>query len=144
MLNYCDKNVCSVTKEFVEQTANLYKEYLIKDGEINLYATLFALGFYIDRESYHKGVYKVEDVYVRCLDVPSKVYPTTVYNGNIRRAVKSVKNGYIKFDKHNYHCLKPIYDKYEVLQPFDVSPYVDENLLKDILEIGDWMSYNKE
>lgn len=137
-------NVCSVTKELVLHTANLYKDILIQDGVVNLHATLFALGFYIDKEDYLKGIRVVENVYVRCLDYPSKVYKTTVYNGNIRKAVSSVKNGRIFYDKENYHQLKPFYEKYEILQPFDVRPFVDEKALKDILKIGHWFYYNKE
>ena len=138
-------NLCSVTKELVYEVANMYPDYLISEEKgINIPATLFALGFYIDKGDYLKGVRVVEDVYVRTLQDPEHVYKTKLYTGVIRKAVRSVKGGKIIYKKDQYHFLKPYYEKNSVLQPNTLEKYVCPEDIKVIFKVGEESFYGKE
>ena len=130
-------NLCAVTKELLYDTANAYPDILLGDGgEVKIQATLFTLGFYIDREDYLKGVRIVDNVYIRHPEDACHVYKTTLYTGNIRNAVLGVEEGKIVYDRSQYHHLQPLYNEFEVLQSFDINKHVSKEDLEYILDVG--------
>lgn len=138
---------CSVTKELVHEIAHMFPTEFIKgDGEINLLRVLWSLGFKItSRDEYYlRGVLEVKDVIVRNNKLPSQVYKTDLYNGSIRRKDEGVdKNGKVIYSKKEWHTLKDLYDKMEVLQPSDLFKYFSEDDMMNILNIGERGIYTK-
>ena len=138
-------NLASCTKEFIEAVANIYPEYLIdKDGNVDICATLYLCGFHITNKDYLRGIRITEDAVVRSWKYPYMTYKTTVYSGKCRKAVKGVDSeGKVLYDMNKWHCMKPFYEKCEILQPTNLEAYIDVSTLRNILEIGDMVSYNK-
>ena len=135
---------CSVTKELVYEIANRDKKRFIDgEGHIILPKVLHTLGFKIDEESYYLGFYKTEDVYVRDNSRPYLHYKTTIYNGEVRNQVigKDGK-GNNKYNRTK-HSLGRIYEHVGVLQPTNLSKYVDKARFVDMADVGDQNSYDK-
>lgn len=137
-------NLASVTKEMVAETAKSNPELFVKDGEIDLYTVLYALGFYIDKNDYQKGIRTTEDVIVRNHLQPEFTYITTVYAGKCRRAVKFVRDGKIVYDKNKWHSNKELFEQREVLAPDNIYEYIPKHTMANVLEIGDINFYNKD
>lgn len=135
---------CSVTKELVHEVAHMFPEVFIdKDGQIILLRVLWSLGFKITTadEYYLRGVHQVKGVIIRNNKKPSEVYTTDLYNGTIRREDYGIVGGKVKYSNKNWHPMKDLYDKFEVLQPKDLFKYFTKNDMRGILEIGTNRAY---
>lgn len=136
---------CSVTYELVHEVARMFPDLFINENDdIITLRVLWSLGFDIkpSDEYYLRGVHEVKDVIIRNNKKPSEVYKTSLYNGNIRRAEEGVyKNGKVKYSKKQWHPLKDLYDKFEVLQPKNLLHYFTKEDMMSILDIGTNRAY---
>lgn len=140
---FLDINVplpCSVSKEFVESIAAFDENNLILDGKPILNKVLFILGFDIrnsaeneDSSKVGHGVLTVRNVLIRNPAMPSEVYNTTVYNGQVRNEVEAVVDGIVTFQKNTPHYMVNLYINNEILTTENVSP----ELMQCITTIGD-------
>ncbi len=136
-LEYTEGTTCSVSYGLVHETAQLYPEmFYDKNSEIRIYDVLHYLGFQVNYQMWNKNVSKHENVLIRSNENPLQCYYTDVWRGWVRNAVKEVTpEGKIIYDKHSFHELAKEYSKYEVLQPTNLSDYIDE---EDLLFIDDF------
>lgn len=137
---------CSVSQEFVEFIAAKDEDNLMRNGLPILDKILFILGFDVrlskeqeDRSKVGHGVITLRNVMIRNPSIPSQVYKTTVYNGQVRNEIASVIAGNITYKKNTPHYMQSLYMKTEILTP--------ENLTGDIMScitsIGDKRWYDE-
>lgn len=123
-----------VTKHLVTEIACSDPDvYIDEYNEIRTYKVLEYLGFKVAHSLYNKNIHLEEHTLVRCTDKPYLVYYADVYKGYLRKVKIGECNGKNIYD---YHKLKYMYDKYNVLQPSDLSIYITPEELLDITEIG--------
>jgi hypothetical protein len=137
-------NLAAVTHEMVLETAKKAPELFMKKGVVDIYTVLFFLGLRINQKDYQKGIRTSTGVYVRNHLLPHLLYKTTVYSGKVRNAVECVIDGKIYYNKDEMHELKPLYDKYKVLQPKNIYDYIAKEDMVDVLSIGSVLDYNKK
>ncbi len=136
-LEYTEGTTCSVSYGLVHETAQTMPEvFYDKNSEIRIPSVLHHLGFNIHFKGHNRNFSKHENVLIRSNENPLQCYFTDVYRGWYRNAVKEVTpEGKIIYDKHSFHELANEYNKYEVLQPTNLSDYIDE---EDLLFIDDF------
>ena len=128
---------CAVSKEFVQKVASLAPEMLMNGDNININRTLFLLGFDLSytgdfSNQYGKQCYTVfKDVMIRNPAMPSKVYKTDIYNGQLRNEVDYVVDGKVTY-KNQKHYLERVYMDNEIIT-IDTIP---EDVLTNIVDVG--------
>lgn len=132
---------CSVSHELLLATANKYPNKLIQKGKVNIPATLFMLGFYIDFAKLHNQYSVVKDARIRCKDRPYETYKTTFYNGTVRNEVVSwdMEKRKPVYDKSKLHFMHKLYKEIEVLTVGDIP----EEYCVNINTIGEADQYTK-
>ncbi len=146
-LEHVEQRLTCVTKELVHQTAHTQPDLFIRDGVIQTYFVLYHLGFDIRWKRIDKNVAISENKVVRDQTRPYLTYRTTIYKGLLRRAVKSVNSTEpynecsevqapdgIRYHRYKWHELEDLYRKYGVLQPTNLSDYIQE---EDMINIAD-------
>lgn len=123
-----------VTSHLVEEVACSEPErFLEPNGEVRVYKVLEYLGFKVKHNLYNKDIVVLKDILVRTRDKPYLVYHADVYKGHIRKE-KAGHNGAKTLWR--FHPLYDEYDKRGVLQPNDLSKYVDDTEFEEITDIG--------
>lgn len=139
-----DRIPCSVSQETVLLIANAFPERYKRNNAILITKLLFDIGFKIDMSMRGYGYYRNFNVLIRDNYKPHMLYKTScVYNGTVRNTVKSISLcGKIEYTRCR-HPLYYLYERHEILQPKDLSEFVNEEKFVSIDDVGCELAYNK-
>lgn len=132
--------MCSVTGDLVNLViSHLPEKYQSLPTWKKEKIALFQLGFNIKVPIYSGKYHGLQDNYIRCRNLPYKVYKTDrIFNGIVRCTVDYVTpDGRIVYTDE----LHPIYKLYRKIPVLDI-PDISGKELRDITEIGELTSYN--
>ena len=130
-VEYTKGTTCCVTHHLVEEVSWTNPKLFRDKGGVKLYETLYHLGFNINWRMNNKNVSTHKNVLIRSNENYEECYYTKIHKGWVRNAVDYVDGTEVVYDRYKFHHMLDQYNKYEVLQPDNLSDYVkDDELLK--------------